>query len=455
MSTILNPLREAKALVEKWNGVLEHSDAPAITDSYKKQVTAVLLENQVNAIKEAQTSAGMTSLGQIAGGATAGDITYQDTVLVSLVRRTMPAMVAFDIASVQPLSGPTGLVFGLKSRYDNPKGEEAYWPGKRNQSGEAAEAMAVPATNAITGEADPFAGQSIHGGFSLATGEGLGTQGGGEFGQMALSIGKAMVEAKTRALKAEYTTELEQDLKAVHGLSASDELASILTNEIVAEMNREVFNSIYTSAILGGRGSSGVAGAYNQFGGKGIVNLDDVQGRWLEERFKGLMFNIEQDANDIGLSTLRGRGNIVICSADVASALALAGVLTYAPEMNKGSGLDTSNMTENPFVGTLQNKFKVFVDPYATTNFYSVGYKGNSPYDSGMIYCPYVPLQKYNSVDPVSFQPKIGFKTRYAMAVNPFANLSTNASSEHVDVRIKPRENKYYRIAKVLGLAGE
>ena len=454
MSTIQNPLREAKALVEKWNGVLEHSEAPAITDTYRKQVTAVLLENQVNAIKESQTAAGMTSLGQIAGGATAGDITYQDTVMLSLVRRTMPAMVAFDIASVQPLSGPTGLVFGLKSRYDNPKGEEAHWPGKRNQAGSSTASETVPATTAA-GDADPFAGQSIHGGITTAAGEALGTQGGGEFGQMALSIGKAMVEAKTRALKAEYTTELEQDLKAVHGLSASDELAAILTNEIVAEMNREVFNSIYTSAILGGRGSSGVAGAYNQFGGKGIVDLDAVQGRWLEERFKGLMFNIEQDANDIGLSTLRGRGNIVICSADVASALALAGVLTYAPEMNKGSGLDTGNIVENPYVGTLQNKFKVFVDPYATTNFYTVGYKGSSPYDSGMIYCPYVPLQKYTSVDPVSFQPKIGFKTRYAMAVNPFANLSTNASEEHVDVRIKVRENKYYRIAKVIGLAGE
>ena len=445
----MNPLREAKALVEKWNGVLEHSDAPAITDTYRKQVTAVLLENQVNAIKEQQSASGMTSIGQIAGGATAGDITYQDTVMLSLVRRTMPAMVAFDIASVQPLSGPTGLVFGLKSRYDTPTGEEAYWPGKKNQSGVAAGTEVVPATN-VNGDADPFAGASIHGGFSTSAGEALGT-GSNEFGQMALSIGKAMVEAKTRALKAEFTTELEQDLKAVHGLSAADELASILTNEIVAEMNREVFSSIYASAILGGRGQSG---STDKFGGKGLVSLDDVQGRWLEERFKGLMFNIEQDANDIGLSTLRGRGNIVICSADVASALALAGVLTYAPEM-KGTNMDTSNVVENPYVGTLQNKFKVFVDPYATTNFYAVGYKGNSPYDSGMIYCPYVPLQKYTSVDPVSFQPKIGFKTRYAMAVNPFANLSADAQSTHVDVRIKARENKYYRIAKVLGLAGE
>lgn len=449
MSTIMNPLREAKALVEKWNGVLEHSDAPAITDTYRKQVTAVLLENQVNAIKEQQSAGGMTSLGQIAGGATAGDITYQDTVMLSLVRRTMPAMVAFDIASVQPLSGPTGLVFGLKSRYDTPTGEEAYWPGKKNQAGSAAGIEVVPATNA-NGDADPFAGSSIHGGFSTSAGEALGT-GSNEFGQMALSIGKAMVEAKTRALKAEFTTELEQDLKAVHGLSAADELASILTNEIVAEMNREVFSSIYASAILGGRGQSG---STDKFGGKGVVSLDDVQGRWLEERFKGLMFNIEQDANDIGLSTLRGRGNIVICSADVASALALAGVLTYAPEM-KGTSMDTSNVVENPYVGTLQNKFKVYVDPYATTNFYAVGYKGTSPYDSGMIYCPYVPLQKYTSVDPVSFQPKIGFKTRYAMAVNPFANLSADSQDQHVDVRIKARENKYYRIAKVLGLAGE
>lgn len=427
-------------LLKKWAPILDHESMPAITNNYRKEVTAVLLENQEKALQEERQQlfetvpANFSGTGLSLGGAGSNaNMAGYDPVLISLVRRAAPQMIAYDICGVQPMTQPTGLIFAMKSKYSTQGGTEALY-------NEADTDFAGTGTHAGT---NPYAGTFTTGtGMTTANAEDLG--GANTFNEMAFSIEKTSVVAKTRALKAEYSVELAQDLKAVHGLDAEGELSSILSTEILAEINREVIRTVYSGAKVGAQQGTAAAG---------IFDLDvDANGRWSVEKFKGLLFQIEREANAIAQTTRRGRGNFIICSSDVASAMAMAGVLDYTPALagNNGLNVDESSTT---FAGVLNGRYKVYVDPYTVANasagtgqqFFVVGYKGTSAFDAGLFYCPYVPLQLVRAVDPATFQPKIGFKTRYGMVSNPFVQLDGSGN-------MVAGENYYYRKVRVNNL---
>ena len=435
---------------KKWQPVLEHADLPKIGDSYKRAVTATILENQERAMKEDQaflSEAAPTN-------STGASISNWDPILISLVRRAMPNLIAYDIAGVQPMTGPTGLIFAMRSRYDAQNGTEALFDeadtdfSGRNKAGSAVDGYSSTAHSGTNPEVlnDSPAGTYTTGtAMSTAAAEALGDASGNSFAEMAFSIEKSTVTAKSRALKAEYTMELAQDLKAIHGLDAETELANILSAEILAEINREVVRTIYTNAEKGSPAGHVTTA--------GIFDLDtDSNGRWSVERFKGLMFNLERDANRIAQRTRRGKGNIIITSADVASALQMAGVLDYTPALNNNLTVDD---TGNTFAGVLNGRFKVYIDPYsansASAHYYVVGYKGTSPYDAGMFYCPYVPLQMVRAVGQDTFQPKIGFKTRYGLQANPFAEAGTGDAAV-INGAGSANANRYYQRTQVANL---
>jgi hypothetical protein len=426
---------DRKQLMEKWAPVLNHEGSSPIKDNYRKEVTAVLLENQereqykyneqVGALNEAAPTNSVGSYGDTGG------IAKFDPVLISLVRRAMPQLIAYDVAGVQPMTQPTGLIFAMKSRYSTQGGTEALFN----------EADTDFSGTGVHSGATAFAGADTNGtGMATSAAEAMGTSGGGTFGEMAFSIEKTSVTAKTRALKAEYSIELAQDLKSVHGLDAEGELSNILSTEILAEINREVIRTIYNTAKPGAAVGTATAGTFD---------LDvDSNGRWSVEKFKGLMFQIEREANAIGQQTRRGRANFLITSADVASALAMAGVLDYSSGITGKNALNVDD-TSTTFAGVLNGKYKVYVDPYTSnvsnTQFFVAGYKGASAFDAGLFYCPYVPLQLVRAVDPSSFQPKIGFKTRYGLVANPFVSLDGTGG-------LTANENYYYRRVKVTNL---
>ena len=432
-------------LQEKWQPVLEHPDLPKIGDAYKRAVTTVILENQEKAVRE--DSNFMTEAAP--ANATGASINIWDPVLISLVRRAMPNLIAYDICGVQPMTGPTGLIFAMKSRITSQAGAEALFNEATSSfSGDNATSNATGGSASSHSGSNPSvlndspAGTYTTGtGMTTAAAEALGDASTNAFAQMAFSIDKVTVTAKSRALKAEYTMELAQDLKAIHGLDAETELANILSTEILAEINREVVRTVYTTAKAGAQVNTTTAGTFD---------LDtDSNGRWSVEKFKGLLFQLERDANAIGQQTRRGKGNIIICSADVASALQMSGVLDYAPALNTNLNVDD---TGNTFAGVLNGKFKVYIDPYSAnvsaSQFYVVGYKGTSPYDSGLFYCPYVPLQMVRAVGQDSFQPKIGFKTRYGMVANPFATTN-GAGAIDITSPAAGDQNVYYRRVQV------
>jgi hypothetical protein len=423
-------------LQNKWSPVLDHPELAKISDPYKKAVTAIVLENQQNAMdSDRQTMMNETAPTNVAGG-----ISNFDPILISLVRRALPNLIAYDVAGVQPMTGPTGLIFALRSRYGTQSGDEAFYNEANTIfSGIVGNSAASGTSNTAVGTSGPVANTSFDSGtgMSTATGEALDTA----FAQMSITIDKVQVLAKTRALKAEYSLEMAQDLKAIHGLDAETELSNVLSTEILAEMNREVIRTIYTVAKAGA-----------QFGTvtTGVFDLDtDSNGRWSVERFKGLIYHIEREANQIAKATRRGKGNILIVSSDVASALAMAGVLQYTPALSADLQVDD---TGNTFAGLLHGRIKVYIDPYFggsanNVELCTVGYKGTSPYDSGLFYCPYVPLQMVRAVDPGTFQPKIGFKTRYGLVANPFAEGLSQGTG-----LLNARSNNYYRIFAVKNL---
>jgi hypothetical protein len=435
---------------KKWQPVLEHADLPKINDSYRRAVTATILENQERAMKE-----DAAFLNEAAPtNSTGASISNWDPILISLVRRAMPNLIAYDIAGVQPMSGPTGLIFAMRSRYQSQTGTEALFDeadsdfSGRNAAGSSVDGFSSTAHDGTNPEVlnDSPAGTYTQGtGMTTAAAEALGDASGNQFAEMAFSIEKSTVTAKSRALKAEYTMELAQDLKAIHGLDAETELANILSAEILAEINREVVRTIYINAEKGApTGTVTTAG---------IFDLDtDSNGRWSVERFKGLMFQLERDANRIAQRTRRGKGNIIITSADVASALQMAGVLDYTPALNNNLNVDD---TGNTFAGVLNGRFKVYIDPYsansASAHYYVVGYKGTSPYDAGMFYCPYVPLQMVRAVGQDTFQPKIGFKTRYGLQANPFAEAGTGDAAV-INGAGSANSNRYYQRVQVANL---
>ena len=439
----------SESSMKKWSPVLDHPDLPKIEENYRKQVTAVLLENQEKALQEEKA---MLTEAAPANSIGAGDLGVDkyDPILIGLVRRAMPNLIAYDIAGVQPMTGPTGLIFAMRSLYGNNRTDSGYTEALFNEANTGFAAGAFnKAGNLMTsgtgqvGDNPVDAGYNVAQGMDTATGEALGDADDNSFGQMSFSIDKTTVTARTRALKAEYTLELAQDLKAVHGLDAETELSNILSQEIMFEINREVVRRIYNVAKPG---SPATATA-------GTFNLDvDSNGRWSVERFKGLLFNIERDCNHIGQDTRRGKGNFVLCSSDVASALAMAGVLDYAPALQPNLNVDD---TGNTFAGVINGKLKVYIDPYsanlgAASQFYLAGYRGTSPYDAGIFYCPYVPLQMVRAVDPQSFQPKIGFKTRYGMIANPYVT-TTDGGAADAETFTADR-NQYYRLSKVVNL---
>jgi len=441
-------------LAEKWSPVLNHPDLPNIEDSYKSKVTAVLLENQERALREQnlhevtnQMGAGGFSVSAAADNASANNLAGYDPVLISLVRRSMPNLMAYDLAGVQPMSAPTGLIFAMRARYQSQTGAEAlYQEAFAKFSGDGATATGAP--TAETSNVDPTGtiNYDEFRGLLTASAESWSssTEHNDVWQEMAFSIERVAVEARTRALKAEYTTELAQDLKAVHGLDAETELANILSTEILAEINRELLRGIYGSATAGAQQSDlSTAGTYD-------LNVDS-DGRWSAERFRGLMYQLEREANKIAKDTRRGKGNFVICSADVASALAMGGFLNISPALNVNLDVDD---TGNTFVGTLNGKMKVYIDPYArsTVNFACVGYRGSNPYDAGLFYCPYVPLQMVRAVGENTFQPKIGFKTRYGMVANPFSKGATSVSDGVAG--IGNADNVYYRLFAINSLHG-
>ena len=435
---------------KKWQPVLEHADLPKIGDSYRRAVTATILENQERAMKE-----DAAFLNEAAPtNSTGASISNWDPILISLVRRAMPNLIAYDIAGVQPMTGPTGLIFAMRSRYDSQSGTEAMFDeadtdfSGRNKAGSAVDGFSATAQSGTNPEVlnDSPAGTYTTGtAMTTAAAEALGDASGNSFAEMAFSIEKSTVTAKSRALKAEYTMELAQDLKAIHGLDAETELANILSAEILAEINREVVRTIYTNAEKGSPAGHVTTA--------GVFDLDtDSNGRWSVERFKGLMFNLERDANRIAQRTRRGKGNIIITSADVASALQMAGVLDYTPALNNNLTVDD---TGNTFAGVLNGRFKVYIDPYsansASAHYYVVGYKGTSPYDAGMFYCPYVPLQMVRAVGQDTFQPKIGFKTRYGLQANPFAEAGTGDAAV-INGAGSANANRYYQRTQVANL---
>ena len=392
-------------LLKKWKPVLEHEALPGISDPHRMAVTATVLENTETALREGQSYSPQSLTEAEVGPVNhTGNVQNYDPVLISLVRRAMPNLIAYDIAGVQPMTGPTGLIFAMRSNYvssaNNTIKTEAFFDeADTDFSGTGTHANGLGAGSETTGV-----------GMATSAAEQLGSSGGSDFGEMSFQIDKVSVEAKSRALKAEYTTELAQDLKAIHGLDAETELANMLSAELLAEINREVVRTVYTSAVAGSAGTAS----------PGTFNLDvDANGRWSVEKFKGLMFQIEREANSIAKATRRGKGNIILCSSDVASALQMAGVLDYTPALNSNN-LQPDD-TGNTFVGVLNGRFRVYIDPYAGANYMVVGYKGSNAFDAGLFYCPYVPLQMVRAVGENSFQSKLGFKTRYGMVANPFA----------------------------------
>jgi hypothetical protein len=420
----------AEEIQSKWAPVLEHEALGKISDQHRRSVTAVMLENTEKALKESAahgayqtlTEAPTNAMGASSSTAGSGAIDTFDPVLISLVRRAMPNLMAYDVAGVQPMTGPTGLIFAMRSRYANQAGDETFYNEVNTAfssvvAGNTTFGQAHTAGAGIPGDSNtsPLSNTAAYNtgsGMSTATAEALGESGGDAFPEMAFSIEKVSVTAKSRALKAEYSMELAQDLKAIHGLDAETELANILSAEILAEINREVVRTINITAKEGSQTDTTTAG---------VFDLDtDSNGRWSVEKFKGLMFQLEREANKIAKDTRRGKGNVIICSSDVASALQMAGVLDYAPALNSNN-LQVDD-TGNTFAGVLNGRLRVYIDPYATGgNYMTIGYKGSSAFDAGLFYCPYVPLQMVRAVDPGSFQPKIGFKTRYGMVANPFA----------------------------------
>ena len=436
---------------KKWQPVLEHADLPKIGDSYRRAVTATILENQERAMKE-----DASFLNEAAPtNSTGSSVANWDPILISLVRRAMPNLIAYDIAGVQPMTGPTGLIFAMRSRYTSQTGNEALFDeadtdfSSRNAAGDSSSGSGITEQRGSNPGIlnDSPAGEYSRGqGMTTATAEALGDASGNQFAEMAFSIEKSTVTARSRALKAEYTMELAQDLKAIHGLDAETELANILSAEILAEINREVVRTIYINAEKGAAVNTTTAG---------IFDLDtDSNGRWSVERFKGLMFQLERDANRIAQRTRRGKGNMIICSADVASALQMAGVLDYTPALNNNLNVDD---TGNTFAGTLNGRYKVYIDPYsansAAKQYYVVGYKGTSPYDAGIFYCPYVPLQMVRAVGQDTFQPKIGFKTRYGLVANPFAETgAASGAVAAVNTAGNANSNRYYQRVQVTNI---
>ena len=456
----------SEALQKKWKAIVEHAELPEIKDNWRKTVTTQLLENQEQYLREASPANASGSFSDTGG------VAKWDPILISLVRRAMPNLIAYDICGVQPMSGPTGLIFALRSRYTSQSGSEALFQEADtkfggsggntglggNPAGYTAAGYGGQDLSTTAFGVDPFFGAaesnltSIAGDtstgrpFTTSMGEALGDASGNGFSQMAFSIEKTTVTAKTRALKAEYTMELAQDLKAIHGLDAETELANILSSEILAEINREVVRTVYRNAKLGAK--SGTTQT------RGVFDLNvDSNGRWSVEKFKGLLFQIERECNQIAKDTRRGKGNFVLCSSDVASALAMSGVLDYAPALSTNLQVDD---TGNTFAGVLNGRLRVYIDPYYSTtlasDFFCVGYKGSSPYDAGLFYCPYVPLQMVRAVGENTFQPKIGFKTRYGMVNNPFVLGTGNTPIADIDDTNAARSNQYYRIVKVNNL---
>ena len=453
-------------LTEKWEPVLRHDALPQIEDTYKTKVTAVLLENQEQAMRAQRLTEDNTLGGVISNVASpaSSNIAGYDPILISLVRRAMPNLIAYDICGVQPMTAPTGLIFAMRPKYDPSAGprkeamfQEPFVPfgGSGGFTGTTANYTSYPTYDTTYG-LTLFAGTtgatrgSFYGsdfkGMLVGDAENLGGSG-KIFQEMAFTIDKVAVQAKTRALKADYTTELAQDLKAVHGLDAETELANILSTEILAEINREVVRGIYHVAKIG---ATQTDLSSNSFGGGVYDLLTDSDGRWSAERFRGLMFQIEREANQIAKETRRGKGNFVICSSDVASALAMGGWLNISPALNNQLEIDD---TGNTFAGVLNGKMRVYIDPYVQSgvDFCLVGYRGASPYDAGLFYCPYVPLQMVRAVDPDSFQPKIGFKTRYGMVANPYVLTSGGTPDGET---MTANLNQYYRIFRVTNLHG-
>ena len=429
---------QTEHLQEKWQPVLEHKDLPEINDSYRKAVTTVILENQEKSMREDAnflSEAAPTNSGHAPAGS---NVAGWDPILISLVRRAMPNLIAYDVAGVQPMTGPTGLIFAMRSRYSSQTGTEAFYNEADNDFSGGNTQM--QGTNpAVLNDAAP--GTYVSGvAMQTSAAEALGDSANNSFAEMAFSIEKQTVTARSRALKAEYTMELAQDLKAIHGLDAETELANILSSEILAEINREVVRTIYVTAKKGAAVDTANAG---------IFDMDvDSNGRWSVEKFKGLMFQVERDANAIAQETRRGKGNVIICSSDVASALQMAGVLDYTPALNNNLNVDDAG---NTFAGVLNGRYKVYIDPYSANSadkqFYVVGYKGTSPYDAGIFYCPYVPLQMVRAVGENTFQPKIGFKTRYGLTANPFAEGTTAGGGA-----MTANANTYYRRVQVTNI---
>ena len=435
---------QTEHLQEKWQPVLEHNDLPTIGDSYKRAVTTVILENQEKALREDSNF-----LSEAAPTNNTGGTANWDPIMISLVRRAMPNLIAYDIAGVQPMTGPTGLIFAMRSRYKTNAGTENQYAeaesafsandADSNIPGSAGTSSNSETNPAVLNDGSPGA-YTADGGSTLAFGEALGDATNNAFAEMSFSIEKQTVTAKSRALKAEYTMELAQDLKAIHGLDAETELANILSAEILNEINREVVRTVYVTAKPGAQVDTATSG---------IFDMDvDSNGRWSVEKFKGLMFQVEREANVIAQQTRRGKGNMIICSSDVASALQMAGQLDYAPALANNLNVDDSG---NTFAGVLNGRFKVYIDPYsangAAKQFFAVGYKGTSPYDAGLFYCPYVPLQMVRAVGESNFQPKIGFKTRYGMVANPFAGGATVRAGA-----LTANDNVYYRRVQVTNI---
>ena len=452
-------------LQEKWAPLLNAEGCESIKDSHRRAVTAVLLENQEKFLRETSSFENSGSILNEAAptNSTGSSVDNFDPVLISLIRRSMPNLIAYDLAGVQPMSGPTGLIFAMRSRYQNQSGTESFYNepdsafagqnfgrnltgGMDNSSvgmGTTAQSGTNPSVLNPSGSAEPT-GYNVGQGMSTAEAEALGDAAQNAFNEMAFSIEKVTVTAKSRALKAEYSLELAQDLKAIHGLNAEAELANILSTEILAEINREVIRTIYKVAEQGAVQNTATAGEFD---------LDiDSNGRWSVEKFKGLLFQIERDANAIAQRTRRGKGNTILCSADVASALTMAGVLDYTPALNANLNVDD---TGNLFAGTINGKLKVYIDPYSAnvsnTHYYVAGYKGSSAYDAGLFYCPYVPLQMVRSVTSQTFQPNIGFKTRYGLIANPFAEGPSGPYNRGLG-RLTDNSNRYYRRVKIENL---
>ena len=430
------------SLMEKWAPVLNEASCGAITDNHKRSVTAAILENQEKAMMEQSESAmGFLSENAASAANNTGSVNNFNPVLISLVRRAMPNLIAYDVCGVQPMNGPTGLIFAMKSRYKGgaTTNREALFNEAETQfSGDSSgthDSDNASGWNGIDSEGARLTNLAA-GGMPTVDAEALGATGGSAFNEMGFTIERQTVTAKSRALKAEYTLELAQDLKAIHGLDAETELANILSTEILAEINREVIRTINTQAKTGAQQSNVTA--------KGVFNMSaDTDGRWSAEKFKGLGVQIDRECNVIAKETSRGKGNVVICSSDVATALAAAGTLDYAPAINNNLQVDD---TGNTFAGLLNGRIRVYIDPYANVDYVTVGYKGTNPYDSGVFYCPYVPLQMVKAVGEDDFQPRIGFKTRYGMASNPFVGAAPSDGLATV------KTNQYYRIFKVTNI---